>query len=184
MRARRAMSLSICAAALIRIPAAVALADMTAGPPVELAVTIYRAPSRIAGSIDLDRLNGFALVSETRLLRLPPGLIRLRFDGVADGIEAQSAIISGLPDNLIEKNRDAKVLSPEALLAAAVDAPVELLRTNPRTGETARIAGTILSDAGGGVVFQTADGIESLRCSGLPETFSFEPGENPIIRRH
>ena len=114
MRARRAMSLSICAAALIRIPAAVALADMTAGPPVELAVTIYRAPSRIAGSIDLDRLNGFALVSETRLLRLPPGLIRLRFDGVADGIEAQSAIISGLPDNLIEKNRDAKVLSPEA----------------------------------------------------------------------
>lgn len=183
MRARRAMSRASCAAVFLCIPVAAALADdMTAGPPVELAVTIYRAPSRIAGSIGLGRLNGFALVSETRLLRLPRGLSRLRFDGVADGIEAQSAIISGLPDNLIEKNRDAKVLSPTALLAAAVHEPVELLRTNPRTGEAARIAGTILSDAGGGVVFKTADGIEGLRCSGLPETFSFEPGAGPAAR--
>jgi hypothetical protein len=31
----------------------------------------------------------------------------------------------------------------------------------------------VLSDAQGGVVFQTAEGIEALRCSGLAETFAF-----------
>ncbi len=164
------------------MPAAAIADDIVAEPPVELSVTIYRAPARVAGSIDLDDLNGFALVSETRLVRLPAGLKRLRFEGVADGIEAQSAIISGLPENVLEKNRDANVLSPAALLAAAVDKPVELLRTNRKTGETVRMAGTILSDAGGGVVFKTADGIEALRCSGLPETFSFESAAGAAAR--
>ena len=34
--------------------------------PSALSVTVYRAPYRPSGSIDLDRLEGFALVSETR----------------------------------------------------------------------------------------------------------------------
>jgi hypothetical protein len=37
-----------------------------------------------------------------------------------------------------------------------------------------RTEGRIRSGADGGVVFETADGIEALRCSGLSETFSFE----------
>jgi len=49
-----------------------------------------------------------------------------------------------------------------------------LLRTVRKTGKTERQTGTLLSDADG-VVFQTPQGIEALRCSGLPETFSFEP---------
>ena len=57
---------------------------------------------------------------------------------------------------------------------------VELLRTNRKTGKTQRLSGTILSDAEGGVVFKTAEGIEALRCSGLPETFSFEPVARPL----
>jgi len=76
---------------------------------------------------------------------------------------------------VIEKNRDARLLSPSALIASAVGKPVELLRTNRKTGTTQRLPGTILSDAEGGVVFKTEEGIEALRCSGLPETFSFEP---------
>ncbi len=145
-------------------------------------MTVYRAPARSGGSIDLDDLRGFALVSETRRVRLPAGVSRLRFDGVADGIEAQSAIITGLPRGILEKNRDAAVLSPSSLLAAAVGKPVELERTDRKTGHTERLAGTILSDAGGGVIFKTAQGIEALRCSGLPETFSFEPGSVPAAR--
>jgi len=179
VRARR----EILAAAFTCIHAAAAsAADVTAEPPLDLAVTVYRAPARSGGSIDLDALRGFALVSETRVVRLPAGVSRLRFEGVADGIEAQSVIITGLPPGILEKNRDAKVLSPSSLLAATVDKPVELERTDRKTGQTERVAGMILSDADGGVVFKTAEGIEALRCSGLPETFSFEPGDGPAAR--
>jgi hypothetical protein len=157
-------------------------ADVAAEAPSALSVTVYRAPYRASGSIDLDRLEGFALVSETRVVRLPAGESRLRFEGVADGIEPASAIVTGLGDGVLEKNRDAALLSPSTLVAAALGRPVELIRTNPKTGKVERRDATILAggDSGGsagdsdGVVMKTADGIEALRCSGLPETFSFE----------
>jgi len=148
-------------------------ADVAASPPRAVAVTIYRAPVRQQGSIDLNRLGGFALVTETRTVRLPAGVSRLRFEGVAGGIDATTAIVTGLPSGVIEKNRDAKLLSPSALIAASLGRPVELVRTNPATGEKQHVPGTILSDANGGVVFKTAQGVEALRCSGLPETFDF-----------
>jgi hypothetical protein len=134
---------------------------------------VYRAPTRRSGSITLDDLGGFALISETRTVRLPAGTSRLRFEGVADGIEPSSAIVTGLPAGVIEKNREGKLLSPSALVAAAVGKPVTLLRTDKKTGKTARSAGTIRSDAGGGVLFETSEGTEALRCSGLPESLSF-----------
>jgi hypothetical protein len=149
-----------------------AVAEVRAEIPADLSVTVYRAPYRGSGSIDLDRLEGFALISETRAVQLPAGTSRLRFEGVADGIEPASAIVTGL-DEVIERNRDAALLSPSALMAAAVGNSVMLLRTNPKSGKLERLPGTILSDADGGVVFQTSQGIEALRCSGLAESFSF-----------
>ena len=154
-------------------PAAVA-ADIVAEKPSALSVTVYRAPQRGSGSIDLDRLEGFALISETRTVHLPAGVSRLRFEGVADGIEPASALVTGLPDGVLEKNREGKLLSPSALIAAAVGKPLTLLRTDEKTGKLRRVTATIRSDAGGGVVFETSEGIEALRCSGLPETFHFE----------
>jgi hypothetical protein len=148
-------------------------ADILASMPSDLSVTVYRAPSRNSGSINLDTLGGFALVSETRTVRPPAGVSRLRFEGVADGIEPSSAIVTGLPAGVMEKNREGKLLSPSALIAAAVDKPVTLERTDKKTGRLTRVAGTIRSDAGGGVVFETSEGIEALRCSGLPESLSF-----------
>jgi hypothetical protein len=155
-------------------------ADVAADAPSALSVTVYRAPYRPSGSIDLDQLEGFALVSETRAVHLPAGETRLRFEGVADGIEPASAIVTGLGDGVLEKNRDAALLSPATLVAAAQGRPLELIRTNPKTGKVERRDATILAggDAGGsnsdGVVIKTADGIEALHCSGLPETLSFE----------
>src|SRR5882757_586508 len=154
--------------------AAAATQEVLAEPPSNLIVTVYRAPYRDSGSIDLDELNGFALVTETRIVRLPTGVSRVRFEGVADGIEPSSALITGLPGKVVEKNRDARLLSPSALVASAVGKRVELLRTDRKTGTSQRVPGTILSDAGGGVVFKTAAGIEALRCSGMPETFGFD----------
>ena len=154
--------------------AAAASQDVLAEPPSNLIVTVYRAPFRDSGSIDLDELNGFALVTETRIVRLAAGVSRVRFEGVADGIEPSSALITGWPGKVVEKNRDARLLSPSALVASAVGKRLELLRTNRKTGTSQRVPGTILSDAAGGVVFKTAAGIEALRCSGMPETFGFE----------
>jgi hypothetical protein len=147
--------------------------DTLASKPSDLSVTVYRAPDRDAGSIDLDELQGFALISETRTVHLPAGVTRLRFEGVADGIEPASAIVSGLPAGVIEKNREGKLLSPSALIAATVGKPMTLLRTNRKTGKLQRLNGKLLSDAEGGVVFESPEGIEALRCSGMPETFSF-----------
>lgn len=178
MRAAALVGLGIAAAIGI---APAAADDVLAGPPSDLIVTVYRAPYRQSGSIDLDDLNGFALVTETRLVHLPAGLSRVRFEGVADGIEPASALVSGLPGTVIEKNRDARLLSPAALIASAVGKPVELLRSNRKTGKTERIAGTIVSD-NDGVVFKTAEGLEALRCSGLPETFSFAPAADLSAR--
>jgi hypothetical protein len=161
------------ALAWVLAAAPVKAADTLASIPSDLSVTVYRAPFRSSGSIRLDNLGGFALVSETRTVQLPVGVSRLRFEGVADGIDPSSAIVTGLPDGVIEKNREGKLLSPAALIDAALGKPVTLLRTDKKTGKSTRLAGTIRSDAGGGVVLETSQGIEALRCSGLPETLSF-----------
>jgi hypothetical protein len=169
----RRMQASGCALACALAAAPAVAADTLSEKPSDLSVTVYRAPERGSGSIDLDRLEGFALVSETRTVHLPAGTSRLRFEGVADGIEPASAIVTGLPDGVLEKNREGKLLSPSALIAAAVGKSLTLLRTDRKTGKLTRVTATIRSDAGGGVVFETSEGIEALRCSGLPETFSF-----------
>lgn len=148
-------------------------ADIDASPPKSLSVTIYRAPYRNGGSLDLNRLGGFALVTETRTVRLPAGENRLRFEGVVGGIQPESAIVTGLPNGVIEKNRDAAILSPSALVRAALDAEVTLVRTDAKTGKVERTPARLRSADDRGVIFETAQGIEALRCSGLPETFSF-----------
>ena len=156
------------------LPLVATAADIAASVPTELSVTVYRAPARDGESLNLDELEGFALVSETRTVSIPAGVSRVRFEGVADGIEAVSAILTGLPTGIIEKNRDARVLSPSALVAATIGRHVMLVRTSPKTGKVTRVSGTLRS-AAEGVVFQSPAGIEALRCSGLPETFDFDP---------
>ncbi len=169
----RAIGLALLLAA-VALPFAATAADVAASPPTELSVTVYRAPTREGESLNLDALEGFALVTETRTVSIPAGESRIRFEGVADGIQASSAIVTGLPTGIVEKNRDARVLSPSALVAATLGRHVELVRTNPKTGKVTRVSGTLRSD-NEGVVFQSSAGVEALRCSGLPETFDFDP---------
>ena len=163
--------------ALAGIPMALQAApnDILASPVNDISVTVYRNPAAAAAVLDLDDLQGFALITETRTVSIPAGESRIRFEGVADGIEPASAILTGLPDGLIEKNHDARVLSPSALVAASIGHPATFVRKDPRSGKTTEIPGTLLSDAEG-VVFRADSGeIEALRCSGLPETFDFAP---------
>lgn len=148
-------------------------ADITVGSPSTRAVTIYRSPYRRSGALRLDALSGFALVTETRTLSLPSGESRLRFPGVAERMEPASALLSGVPGLVLEKNHDAQTLSPSALVAATGGQPVTLVRTNRRTGRVTQIRGTLRA-VNEGVVFESREGMEALRCSGLAESFRFE----------
>lgn len=139
--------------------------------PDHVAVTLYRNPHRApAEAPDLDWLNGYALVSETRHITLPAGETEIRFEGVAGGIIPQSAIVTGLPEGLVERNRDAYLLSPETLLDRSLGRRVHLRRTSRASGAVTETEAVIRTGAAGAVVLQTAAGFEALRCTGLPET--------------
>ncbi|MEI6417538.1 MAG: hypothetical protein WCO82_00575 [Sphingomonadales bacterium] len=160
--------------------AAPAAADVLSPAPDAVSVSIYRPPGRGQGALDLDELQGFALISEQRTVTLAAGRNTIRFAGVADGMLAASASITGLPAGVAEQNRDAKLLSPGGLIQASIGQPAELVRTHARTGKEQRIPVTIRAREQG-VMLQTPAGLEALGCSGLPERLVFPkapPGLN------
>lgn len=142
---------------------------VTSPQPEAVSVTIYRGGD---GELDLDDLAGYALVTETRTVDLVAGANEIRFVGVAGGILPASAIVVGLPGGTGEKNRDARLLSPGALVDAGLNGPVRLRRTNPATGRTTESDAQLMSGPDG-VILRTADGVEALRCSGLRETLVY-----------
>lgn len=146
---------------------------VTSPAPDRVALTVYRAPQG-AGPIDLADLNGFALVTETRRIRVPRGPAVLRFEGVATGIVAVSAVVDGLPGGVVEKNRDARLLSPASLVDGTLGRQVTLTRTDRATGRRISEEATIVAGFGRGVVLRTTTGVEALRCSGLPERLAFD----------
>ncbi|MCP3733428.1 hypothetical protein M9979_00825 [Sphingomonas sp. RP10(2022)] len=153
-------------------PAVAQDAVVTSRAPAQVALTVYRAPEG-RGGIDLRTLGGFALVTETRRVALPKGPAVLRFEGVAEGIVPVSAVIDGLPGGVIEKNRDARLLSPASLVDGTLGREVTLTRTDRATGRQRVETATIVAGPAQGVVLRTAAGIEALRCAGLPETLTF-----------
>ncbi|HVF83917.1 MAG TPA: hypothetical protein VM913_07080 [Sphingomicrobium sp.] len=148
---------------------------VTSSAPDRVAVTLYRDPNRSPEqAINLTWLNGFALVSEVRRVSLPAGDADLRFEGVAGGILPQSAIVTGLPDGIVEKNRDAYLLSAASLVERALGRRVHLRRTDKATGRVRAQEAVIRSGAEGALVLQTGDGFEALRCTGLGETLVYD----------
>ncbi len=146
-----------------------------ASPPTDLAVTIYRDPDRGPDEpLDPDYPQGFALISETRRVTLPAGESTIRFEGVAEGMVGVSAIVTGLPGGTIEKNRNAELLSPAALVNGALGNRVTITRTNPATGAAVSEQAVVRTRADGGLVLQSSAGFEAVRCAGLPETLTFD----------
>ena len=156
-------------------PSLAASQIVTTSPrPESVAVTVYRDPNRsIEAPLNLSWLNGYALISETRRVTLPAGKSELRFEGVAGGMIPQSAIVSGLPQGTVERNRDAYLLSPGTLLDRSLGKRVHLRRTDA-AGKVTQQEAVIRSDADGAVVLQTAAGVEALRCSGETGTLIYD----------
>ena len=87
---------------------------------------------------------------------------------------AVTAIVTGLPGGTIEKNRNADLLSPAALVDGMLGNRVTITRTNPATGRGVSEDAVIRTRADGGLVLQTSQGFEAVRCSGLPEKLTFD----------
>ncbi|WP_271438525.1 DUF4139 domain-containing protein [Pontixanthobacter luteolus] len=146
-----------------------------ASEPSDISVTMYRDPDRGADeAMDGDWPEGFAMISEVRTVTLPQGQSTIRFEGVAEGMVAVTAIVTGLAGGTIEKNRNADLLSPAALLDGTLGNRVRITRTNPATGISASQSAIVRTRADGGLVLQTGDGFEAVRCSGLPEKLTFD----------
>ncbi|CAN5458486.1 DUF4139 domain-containing protein [soil metagenome] len=140
---------------------------VSAGPD-SVSVTLYRDPNRDKEErISRGSPQGFALVTEERRIHLPAGHSTLRFEGVAGGIFAESAILRGLPAEARERNLDADLLSPRSLFDRALGRQVMIVRTDPATGKQTEQQAVARSSPAGGLVVQFPGGIEALHCSGL-----------------
>lgn len=171
---RGLLALAVLIASLPVVPAA-AQQVVTSPGPKSVSVTVYRAPDRDAeDEIDRDDPEGFALITETRTVSLPAGRTTIRFEGVAGNIFPESAIVSGLPQGVREKNLDADLLSPRSLYDRALGRRVVIRRTNNATGKLSEEQATIRSGADGAAVIQIGGGVEALKCTGLPETILYE----------
>jgi len=141
--------------------------------PENVSITIYRAPDRGERAIDPDWPQGYALITETRTVQLPAGDTMVRFEGVSEGMFPESAIVTGLPNGVREKNRDARLLSPQGLVDAYLKRAVSITRTDRATGASRTQNVFITAGPDGGVIFESDEGFEALRCTGLPERMTF-----------
>ena len=164
------------AVSLLALLAAPLTAQTTSLAPDKVAVTIYRAPDRDPDeAIDRDWLQGYALITERRRVHVPAGRSVLRFEGVAAGILPESAIVTGLPQGVREKNLDADLLSPISLFARSFGRPVMIRREIAK--KIVELPGIIRSGPDGAAILQTKDGFEAVNCG--PQEDSLVYGEVP-----
>lgn len=172
MRGRLALALIL---SVVAMRPAAAQSIVTSAGPETVSVTVYRAPYRDADeAISRRSPQGYALITETRMIAVPAGKSTIRFEGVAGNIFPESAIVAGLPGGVREKNLDADLLSPRSLYDRALGRRVILQRTDPATGKVREEQATIRSGAAGAAVLQTGAGYEAMRCTGLPETLVYD----------
>ena len=138
-----------------------------------ITLTVYRAPWRGEAPINKNWPQGYALITETRTITIPAGETVIRFEGVSEGLFPETAIVTGLPKGVREKNRDARLLSPAGLVDAYLKRQVKLSRTNKATGKTTQETAMVTAGPNGGVILQTESGFEALRCTGLPERMRY-----------
>lgn len=152
-----------------------AQAVVTSAGPDTVSVTLYRDPNRETGvAINRAYPQGYALITETRTVTIPAGPAVIRFEGVAGNILPESALVTGLPDGVEEKNLDANLLSPRSLFDRALGRRVIVRRTNPATGKVTMVQATLRSSSAGAAVLQFGGSYGDLRCSGLPEALVYD----------
>lgn len=160
--------------------AVVASRESVSEGPEAVEVVVYRSQSVDTSDLiersryswsQLDR-EGLALIVEKRTVDVPAGEGIIRFKGLGTGIVPHSAIIEGLPADLIEQNADYELITPYNLLDRAVGQTVSVVRTNATTGleETHQ---AVIRAGQRGTVLEIDGQFEALDCSGLTERIVF-----------
>ena len=176
---RRWLILSLLASA-----PALAQGVVTSATPDSVAVSVYRAPDRGSDTaMNLNWLEGYALVTEQRTVEIPAGKTTIRFEGVAAGLFPESAIVTGLPSGVREKNLDADLLSPRSIYARMFGRPVTLRRTLPGSGGVREERAVIRSGVGGAAIVQTAAGFEVATCGGLQDELIYPEAPKDLSAR-
>lgn len=161
-----------CAAAMLVTAHASAQVATSSGPD-SVSVTIYREPNRSpSAEIDLGWLSGYALVTEKRTVTIPAGRAVIRFEGVAGGILPESAIVTGLPSGVREKNLDADLLAPYSLYARHVGRPVTIRRTIK--GRSVEERAIIRSGPDGAAILQTKEGFIAVGCGPSRDEIAYD----------
>ena len=167
---------------LMSAPPVLAQTAVVSDGPESVSLTVYRGEAQnnrynrgrnAVRPINKNWPTGYALITETRTVTIPAGESVIRFEGVAEGMFPESAIVTGLPSGVREKNRDARLLSPTGLVDAYLKRQVSITRTSAATGKVTTSEAIITAGPFGGVILQTAEGYEALRCTGLPERISY-----------
>jgi len=87
---------------------------------------------------------------------------------------AVSAIVTGLPAGRSRRTAISDLLSPASLVDGTLGNRVTVTRTNPATGAQVAQDAIVRTRADGGLVLQTVDGYEAVRCAGIPEKLTFD----------
>lgn len=142
------------AAAAIGLAAALLTGAGAAQAPPAAAVAVS-TPAQRTGLNLVIYSGGFALVRERRKIALPAGTVQLRYEGVAETVEPDSARLSaGSPGRLLPVTAQEfhpADLTPRSLLHAYTGKSVVLLRYRYSNGHRRRveIPATLVSDNGG-----------------------------------
>lgn len=160
---RRIRALGLAVVALVAALPAFAQ-PVTSPAPDSVAVTIYRAPNASADrKLQLSWLQGYALITEKRTITIPRGRATIRFEGVAEGILPESAIVADLPSGVREKNLDADLLSPRSLYERSLGRPVTIRRRS-EDGNQVEEPAIIRSGADGAAILETREGFIAANC--------------------
>lgn len=116
--------------------------------------------------------DGRALVEDNRRLSFKGGEQVIELPGVSSAILPQSVTVISSGMEIIEQNFDFDLLTPAKLMEKAVGQTVDIVKTNPATGEETIERAKVLS-VNNGVVIQVGDRIEVLRDDNIPTRVVF-----------
>lgn len=131
----------------------VALCGMAAGETIvtpketkSLSVSIYN--------------QGTGLVKDTRAVPLTEGLNIISYAGISASIRPETALLTGSGISVQEQNFNFDLLSKNSLLKKYIGKEIQVIKTNPATGEETTETATVLS-AENGLILKIGDRIET-----------------------
>jgi hypothetical protein len=141
---------------LIRLPIAVAAAFMALSVPSLFADSLNATLDQQSDVAVTIYNTDLALVKDQRTLTLPKGEQSIAFMGVSGRIRPETAFLRNTQDqgaiSIIEQNFDFDLLTPQSLLDKSLGKAIQIVRTNPATGQETIKSAKVLSTAGGLVV--------------------------------